>query len=58
MASILLIRGFLAGNGIEVEPFTLSVWAIPTAIVALLVHGFRLWHLDRQLARTMQEIRP
>lgn len=58
MASILLIRGFLAGNGIEVEPFTLSVWAIPTALVALLVHGFRLWHLDRQQARMMQVVNP
>ena len=58
MASILLIRGFLVGNGIEVEPFALSVWAIPTAVVALLIHGFRLWHLDRQLARTMQGIKP
>lgn len=58
MASILLIRGFLAGNGIEVEPFALSVWAIPTAVVALLVHGFRLWQLDRQLARTLQAVKP
>nr|WP_295661119.1 DUF969 domain-containing protein [Polymorphobacter sp.] len=47
VASILLIKGFLEVNGIVVSPFGLSVWAIPTAIAALLVHGFRLWRLDR-----------
>ncbi len=47
IASILLIKGFLAANGIVVSPFGLSVWAIPTAVAALVVHGVRLWRLDR-----------
>jgi len=51
MSSILLIKGFLEQNGILVSPLSLSVWAIPTAIVAFLVHGFRLLRLDRRLAR-------
>jgi uncharacterized membrane protein len=51
IASILLIKGFLEANGILVEPLQLSVWAIPTAIAALLVHGTRLVLLDRSLAR-------
>ena len=51
IASILLIKGFLEANGIMVEPLQLSVWAIPTAIAALLVHGTRLVMLDRSLAR-------
>lgn len=42
IASILLIKGFLEANGILVSPLELSLWAIPTAIVALLVHGTRL----------------
>lgn len=42
VASILLIKGFLEANGILVSPLELSLWAIPTAIVALLVHGTRL----------------
>lgn len=42
IASILLIKGFLEANGIIVSPLELSLWAIPTAIVALLVHGTRL----------------
>lgn len=49
IASILLIKGFLETNGIIVEPFELSVWAIPTAIAALIIHSLRLWLLDRRL---------
>ncbi len=48
VASILLIKGFLETNGIVVAPLQLSVWAIPTAVAAFLVHGFRLWRLDRR----------
>jgi uncharacterized membrane protein len=51
IASILLIKGFLEANGIIVTPFALSVWAIPTAIAALLIHGTRLTLLDRALNR-------
>jgi uncharacterized membrane protein len=51
IASILLIKGFLEANGIIVTPFALSVWAIPTAIAALLIHGTRLILLDRALNR-------
>jgi uncharacterized membrane protein len=49
IASILLIKGFLEQNGILVEPFALSKWAIPTALAALLIHGVRLARLDRRL---------
>ena len=51
IASILLIQGVLAGFDIELTPFQLSVWAIPTAICAFLIHGARLLWLDRALAR-------
>ncbi len=51
IASILLIRGFLEQNGILVDPLELSLWAIPTAIAAFVIHGFRLILLDRRLAR-------
>jgi uncharacterized membrane protein len=53
IASILLIKGFLETNGIMVEPLQLSVWAIPTAIVALAIHSARLWLLDRHLKRVL-----
>lgn len=58
IASILLIKGFLETNGIMVEPLELSVWAIPTAIVALMIHSARLWLLDRRLNRTLKASAP
>lgn len=51
IGSILLIKGFLEQEGIIVEPLHLSLWAIPTAIIAFLIHGTRLFLLDRKLAR-------
>jgi uncharacterized membrane protein len=53
IASILLIKGFLEQNGIVVEPLHLSLWAIPTAIAAFLIHAPRLLLLDRRLKRKM-----
>lgn len=53
IASILLIKGFLQQSGIEVQPFDLSRWAIPTALAALVIHGVRLALLDRRLARML-----
>lgn len=55
IASILLIKGFLETNGIIVEPLQLSIWAIPTAIAALVIHSFRLWLLDRALKRALAQ---
>lgn len=49
IGAILLMKGFLEQNGIIVEPIQLSVWAIPTAIAALAIHGTRLLLLDRRL---------
>ena len=51
IASILLIKGFLEQFGIELTPLQLSVWAIPTAIAAFLIHGSRLLRLDQRLRR-------
>ena len=51
IGSILLMKGVLEGYGIIVEPLHLSVWAIPTAIAAFLIHGARLWLMDRRVRR-------
>jgi uncharacterized membrane protein len=51
IGSLLLIKGFLGQNGIVVEPLQLSVWAIPTAVFAFVIHGLRLLLLDRSLRR-------
>jgi len=41
----------MASFGIHLTPFQLSVWAIPTAICAFVIHGTRLLLLDRRLGR-------
>lgn len=49
IASILLIQGVFESNGIDLTPLQLSVWAIPTAICATLIHSARLFIFDRRL---------
>ncbi|WP_347271281.1 DUF969 domain-containing protein [Rhizorhabdus histidinilytica] len=51
IGSILLMKGVLEGYGIVIEPFHLSVWAIPTAIAAFVIHGVRLMLFDRRKRR-------
>ena len=51
IGSILLMIGFLEQNGISLAPLELSVWAIPTAIVAFVIHATRLLMLDRRLGK-------
>lgn len=54
ISSILLIQSALKAFGIELTPFELSVWAIPTAVCAFLIHSIRLLLLDRQLRKRRQ----
>jgi uncharacterized membrane protein len=49
LGSVLLIVAVLGQNHLTVAPATVALWAIPTAVIALLVHGARLWRLDRRL---------
>ncbi len=58
ISSILLIKGFLAQSGYHIAPFRLSVWAIPTALLAFAIHGVRLWRLDAKLRRMVRKERP
>lgn len=51
VSSILLIQGALKAFGIELTPFELSVWAIPTALFAFLIQSSRLMLMDRQLRK-------
>ncbi|MGF6872596.1 DUF969 domain-containing protein [Paraburkholderia sp. MM5477-R1] len=52
--AIVLMTTFLKEAGIVVEPIHVAVWGIPTAISAFIVHGFRLWLLDRRLERELR----
>jgi uncharacterized membrane protein len=49
--SVLLIVGFLGSSGIVVEPLRVSLWAIPTALVAFVVQAGRLLLFERRLKR-------
>ncbi|PZQ64857.1 MAG: DUF969 domain-containing protein [Phenylobacterium zucineum] len=51
IGSILLMVGFLASSGITMDPIHLSLWAIPTAIVAFVLHAGRLILFDRRIRR-------
>ncbi|MDC7340200.1 DUF969 domain-containing protein [Streptomyces lydicus] len=54
VGSILLITGFVNTTyGTHLEPLHLALWAIPTAVCAFVVHGWRLLRLDRQLEREL-----
>lgn len=52
VGSILLMVGFLATSGIVMEPLHLSLWSIPTAIAAFLIHGGRLILFGRRMKGT------
>jgi uncharacterized membrane protein len=53
--AVLLMDAFLKENGIlNVEPLHLGLWAIPTAIAALIIHMFRLVRLDAGIQRDVE----
>ena len=52
VGSILLITTFVDTTyHLHLEPLQLALWAIPSAVAALLIHGFRLLRFDRALDR-------
>jgi uncharacterized membrane protein len=51
IGSIVLIQATLSTYGYELTPLQLALWAIPSAIAAFIIHGFRLIRLDRKLGR-------
>lgn len=51
IGSILLMVGFLAASGIVIDPIHLSLWAIPSAIAAFLIHSLRLILFERRLGK-------
>ncbi|MEZ5462140.1 DUF969 domain-containing protein [Dokdonella sp.] len=49
--AVLLIQGFYSRNGIELEPLSISLWALPTALAAFIIHSVRVHWLQRRLIR-------
>ncbi|TCL39466.1 putative membrane protein [Anaerospora hongkongensis] len=52
--AILLMKSFFEQNGIILEPLHIAMWGIPTAIAAFIIHGIRLYLLDKTIE---QEVR-
>ena len=51
IGSVLLITAYVdASYHLKLDPLAIVIWAIPTAIAAFLIHGFRLLRLDGRLA--------
>lgn len=48
LGSVLLVQAVLEQNHIAAQPLRIALWAIPTAVVAFIVHGARLLLLDRR----------
>ncbi len=42
LGAVLLIQGFYAQHGIDLQPLQIALWALPTAIAAFLIHGVRI----------------
>ena len=55
IASILLIQGVFESFGYRLAAWEYAVWAIPTAICAFLIHGWRLHMLDRRLKKPAED---
>jgi uncharacterized membrane protein len=50
-AGVLLIQRFFDGQGITLEPLAISLWALPTAIAAFVIHSLRVVWAQRSLGR-------
>jgi uncharacterized membrane protein len=54
IGAVLLIVGTMKGFGVNAPPLAISLWAIPTAICAFLIHSARLLLFDRRLKRELE----
>ncbi|MDX2298180.1 MAG: DUF969 domain-containing protein [Xanthomonadaceae bacterium] len=54
---VLLMQAFLAEHGYPLEPLTIALWGIPTALCAFAIHATRMLALDRRLARDSETLR-
>lgn len=52
IGGVLLIQGFYARNGIDLEPMAIALWALPTAAAAFVIQSVRVWRFQRALMRT------
>ena len=58
LGAVLLIQGFYAQHGIQLQPLQIALWALPTAIAAFVIHGIRSVLFARRIASTARSARP
>lgn len=52
IGSVLLITAYVdASYHLKLDALQIALWALPTAVAAFVIHGFRLLRLDAHLAR-------
>lgn len=51
LGAVLLIQGFYTQHGIELDPLSIALWALPTAIAAFVIQSIRIWLYQRRLQR-------
>lgn len=55
VGAVLLITSFVDTTyHFTLRPLDVALWAIPTAVCALVIHGFRSLRVDRQIAQDMR----
>jgi uncharacterized membrane protein len=55
---VLLIQAFFSQHGIELDPRSIAIWALPTAIAAFVIHALRIAWFQRGIARAVQAGKP
>ena len=50
-AAVLLLQRFYADHGIELEPTSIALWCLPTALAAFVIHGIRIAVFQLRLER-------
>ena len=49
--AVLLMQGFYAEHGLDLEPLQIALWGLPTAVCAFAIHAARVLRFERRLAR-------
>ena len=48
--AVLLMQGFYAEHGLDLEPLQIALWGLPTAGCAFAIHAVRVLRFERRLA--------
>jgi hypothetical protein len=49
---VLLIQAFFSQHGIEMDPRSIAIWALPTAIAAFVIHALRIAWFQRGIGKS------